>query len=134
MSEVKYAKIGSVSEFTILKPVKSYWFKWDAANKKALKSEKWEAGYTQKFDIDTDMGIISFSRDQLQQMFFAARKGLTSDINHKRFGVKTNGKQGIEVRYFLNLIPQEEEIQVDNQVDNSIPLEDLGINVDDIKL
>ena len=99
----EFIKLSTVSEFTIVKPIKSYWLRWDDEKKEYERSESYQEGFQQKFQIETDKGIIDFSGSQLGQLFFEGREGLTSDINGKTFEVRTNGKQGKDIRYFLNL-------------------------------
>lgn len=101
--EIKYAKLSEVGEFTIINPIKSFWQKYNEADNTFEKKDDYFEGATQKFQIDTTAGRIDFSKNQLEQMFFGARVGLTSDINGKSFWVKTNGKQGKEIRYFINI-------------------------------
>lgn len=89
-------------EFSLKNFVKKFYQKYDEANKKYVKSDAWAEGMSPVYLFGLKDGQdIELSRATLSQCLVSAfdyRKGLL-DCN---FTVKTNGKTGKEVRYFIN--------------------------------
>lgn len=114
MSEVTYTKLGDLigKEFTVNK-VWGYSFKkWDDANKKMLIFDQYEEGSRKVWGVDTDKGKLDLGKYQLGDMLTNVMKDGIADLNGKTFSVKSNGKTGMEVRYYLNHVktPQKESL------------------------
>lgn len=89
-------------EFTV-DAVKGYQYKkYDPESKRMITSEKWEQGFSKKYGVETDKGFMDISAGQLGNMFEGVQKNGVADLRGKTFFVKSNGKEGMEIRYFLN--------------------------------
>lgn len=102
---MNFVKLSETTNFTIEK-VWGYKFKkWDEQNKKMLVSDSWMEGYSKRWDIDTDKGKLDLSNQQFAQILTSCfdNKSQISSIAGKTFTVKTNGKSGMDIRYFINL-------------------------------
>ena len=89
-------------EFTV-EAVKGYqWKRWDNESRRVMVAEKYEQGFSKKYGIETDKGFMDISGGQLGNMFEGVQKNGVSDLRGKTFHVKSNGKEGMEIRYFLN--------------------------------
>lgn len=75
---------------------------WDAANKKMLRSDTWQEGYRKTYNLETDQGKLTVSAGQLGQMLEVYVKDGKSDLVGQGISVKSNGKQGMDIRYFFN--------------------------------
>jgi len=103
-----YVKLSSLVDgtFTVQK-VFGYKFKmWDNATKKMLISEKWEKDYRKMYTIDTDRGTLDVSASQMGNMLEAVTKDGRADINGRAFSVKSNGKTGMDIRYYINAVKE----------------------------
>lgn len=121
MEEKKYTKLSELvnSTFTIEK-VWGYKYKqWDNVNRKMLVSEKYEQGYRKLYDVDTNKGKMDLGTGQLGSLLEAVFKDGVANLNGKTFEVKSNGKSGMDIRYYFNEIkvgnaPQEVPKPEDN--------------------
>ena len=104
MEQQSFTKLGALIDqvFTVTK-VGGYQFKmWSPTENKMLVSDTWEKGYQKKYRVETDKGILELSSSQLSQLLEGVVKDGVADINGRSFQVKSNGKTGLEVRYYLN--------------------------------
>ena len=128
MNEVKYTKLSEVGEFTYINYVNHAFKKWDTEQKKMLSVQRPEAGYSLKYTVKTDKGLLDLSESQLSTMLgkvFNRIDRERSDLRNAKFAVKTNGKTGMELRYFFNFLGyQDEVIQVENY---DAPVEEISI-------
>lgn len=99
-----HIKLADIQEFTVKSVGRSFWQFWDAANKKMLTSDNYQKDYSLKWNVETDLGQLTLSKDQLSQMLVGVVREGKADIIGKKFSVKTNGKEGKEIRYFLSPI------------------------------
>lgn len=130
-----YTKLSDLVDdsFTITK-VWGYQFKlWDNESKRMLVSEKWEKGYRKIYGLDTSKGSLDLSASQLGQMLESVNKAGVADINGKTFNVKSNGKTGMDIRYYINPAPasqRAEPSKTDNVAEvvdgETINLDELG--------
>lgn len=105
-----FKKISEVKSFTIEKIVKVYFERWNEQEGKYEKSDVYQQGFSQKYLIETFDSLLPLSKDQLQQCLIACLNlDGTANIIGKSFSVKTNGKTGKEIRYWINKmsIPQD---------------------------
>lgn len=100
--ENKYAKLKDIDQFTIKSIASPHFQKWDKENKQMLKDPGYVEGYKKVWEATTDKGILTLSRDQMGQMLIAFLDNGKCDVVGKTFKVKTNGKEGMEIRYFIN--------------------------------
>lgn len=80
------------------------WKMWDAQNNKMLVSENWQKDYQKRYQVITDKGQIDMSQSQVANMLEGVCHAGKSDIIGCTFHVKSNGKTGKEIRYFLNAV------------------------------
>lgn len=99
-----FQKLKDLSQFTVKSYVKKVWSKWDEANKKFIKSDVWMTGLSPKYEVETEGGQLELSQDQMGQMLVATLSGGQANIVGRTFTVKTNGKEKLEIRYYLNLL------------------------------
>lgn len=101
----EYTKLGALvgQAFTVTK-VGGYQFKmWNPTTNKMEVSDTWQQGFQKKYRVETDKGILELSSSQLSQLLEGVVKDGVADINGRSFTVKSNGKTGMEIRYFLNV-------------------------------
>ena len=112
-----YVKLSAVKEF-LLESIEGYsWFMLDATINKPQKSQEWFEGASKTWNLITDKGNMTVSQGQMSQMLVAAFDGQISEPVGKTFTVKTNGKEGKDRRYFINLKKteaKEEQVDVSN--------------------
>ena len=89
--------------FTVEKVWGYKWKKWNADTKKFEIAQTWERDFQKKWDVDTDRGKLDLSQSQMANLLELTCKNGVSDINGRTFSVKSNGKTGMEIRYFFNL-------------------------------
>lgn len=99
-----YTKLGDLvdSSFTVLK-VRGFGYKmWDDVNKKMLFSSEPEKGYRKVYTVETDKGVMDLGAGQMGNLLEGTSKDGKADIINWTFNVKSNGKTGKDIRYFLN--------------------------------
>ena len=105
-----YVKLGALvnQQFTITK-VWGYKYKmWNPQTNKMEVSDTWEKGYQKKYQVDTDKGKLELSSSQVGQLLEGVFKDGVADINNQTFSVKSNGKTGVYIRYYLSPAKREE--------------------------
>jgi hypothetical protein len=118
MSDVKYIKLSDLvdGEFTVEKVFFPQYKMWDNDAKKMLVSERWEQGYRKIYGVVTDKGTLDMSASQIGNMLEGVSKGGEAKIVGRTFKVKSNGKTGMEIRYYIN--PTKEERQTSEAWEN----------------
>jgi hypothetical protein len=139
----KYTKLTALidQDFTV-KEAKGYNYQfWDNANRTMKKEDKWFEGAQKKYTIITDKGELTLGPGQLANLLEAVYKNGKADINGVTFHVKSNGKSGLDIRYFFSVaskatLPRPSESRPTTEwvnkpvADNAF--EDDPINLDDI--
>jgi hypothetical protein len=123
--EKKYNKLSALvnNDFTVEK-VWGYEFKaWDNVAKTMLTSKTWVKDHRKMYQIETDQGKLDISAGQLGNMLEGVSKDGKADLNGKTFHVKSNGKSGIDIRYYIN--PVFDKPVVDDDDDEPINLDDI---------
>lgn len=78
---------------------------WDDVNKKYLTDNNWFKGAQKKYPVTLDGGsIVDMSGSQIGSMLEGVMHAGQADIIGATFNVKSNGKTGQEIRYFLNAL------------------------------
>lgn len=100
----KYTKLKDLvnSSFTIEKVWGYKWKMWNQAENRMVSSEKWFEGAQKKWAIESDKGEFDVSDYQFGQMLAGCFSDRGSVIVGKTFDVKSNGKEGKDIRYFVN--------------------------------
>ena len=97
-------------QFTI-QEVKGFSYKlWDQAQKTMLFSPTFVKGYRKIWALETSEGTLDVSASQLGTMLESVCYNGNSVLKGKSFEVKSNGKEGQEIRYFFNLREQPKEM------------------------
>ena len=111
MSDTKYIKLVDLvdNSFTVEKVFYPQYKMWDSEAKRMLISERWEKGYRKIYGVVTDKGTLDLSSNQLANMLESVSKAGEAKIIGRTFNVKSNGKSGMDIRYYIN--PTKEERQ-----------------------
>lgn len=99
-----YTKLSNLVDdtFTVNK-VFGYKFKmWDNEQRKMLISETWVKDHRKMYTMETDKGTLDLSASQMGNLLEAVTKDGRADINGRTFSVKSNGKSGMDIRYYIN--------------------------------
>ena len=104
MEEKRYTKLSElVGETFTVKQVSGYKFKmWDNGTKKMVSEDKWFNGSRKVYQVETDKGWLDLGSGQLANLLEAVFKDGVADINLATFEVKSNGKTGMDIRYYFN--------------------------------
>jgi hypothetical protein len=89
--------------------INGYKFKrWNEAEKKMETSDTPQKGFRKIYQVEIKTkdsgGVVDFSKSQLAEMLELSLQGNQADIKNKIFVCRSNGKTGMEIRYFFNLI------------------------------
>lgn len=116
-----FVKLGDLvdKKFTIVKNNGYKWKKWDKEANKMLVSDtpqKFAEGWNKKYTIETDKGIVDLTETQVGKLLTGGLKGNTADLSNLIVELKSNGKAGMDIRYFFNVVGRAEgEVQLDNE-------------------
>lgn len=91
-------------DFTVQSVGRFFWQFWSDSEGKMLKSDNYIEGYKKTYPVITDKGQMDLGTGKLGEMLEAAFSEGKSDLTQKTFSVKSNGKSGKDVRYYLNLV------------------------------
>lgn len=92
------------STFEVLEVQKYLWKKWDDQEKKMLTSDLYVEGYRKVYPVLTNKGRVDMGSGQLGNLLEAVFYQGKADLINKTFEVKSNGKQGMDIRYYFNLL------------------------------
>ncbi len=120
-----FKKISEVQSFKIISIVKSYFERWNEAEKKYEKSDAWQEGFSPKWLIDCGEYYLPLSKDQVSQCLMSSFRGGQSDIIGKSYSVKSNGKTGKEIRYWINQLREQHTEQEQPKMDTTIEKEEM---------
>lgn len=104
MESKKFVKLSDLvgDRFTIVKVGKFSYKKWDNESRKMLVSDNWVQGYQKIYQVETDRGYVDMSSAKVGEMLESVSKFGESSIVGRVFNVKSNGKTGMDIRYFIN--------------------------------
>ena len=101
----KFTKLSELidKEFTVHGYLGYKWKAWDDINKKMLVSEEFVKGYRKMHAFETDKGLLDLGPGQVGSLLegILTRDG-RAELLHRTFTVKSNGKSGLDIRYYLN--------------------------------
>lgn len=102
--QITYTKLANLvnDEFTVEKAGGYTFKKWDDTTKRMLISETYEEGYRKMYTIDTDKGRLDLGSGQLSALLEAVYTKGEASLNGRTFKVKSNGKTGMDIRYYFN--------------------------------
>ena len=109
MDKKEFTKLSALvdGEFTVEKVYFPKYKMWDNEAKKMLVSERWEKGYRKIYGVESDKGILDLSQGQIGSLLESVSKGGEATIIGRTFKVKSNGKSGMDIRYYLNPVAEE---------------------------
>jgi hypothetical protein len=127
-----YTKLSNLvnGTFTITNFNGYKWKMWDSAEKKMLVSDVWQKDYRKVYSVETDKGLLDLSASQVGVLLETVVRNGVSDLNNQTFQVKSNGKTGMEIRYFFNVVRDSAPIKDEKIVEEIKDIDD--INLDDI--
>lgn len=131
-----YTKLSSLvnGTFTIQKFNGYKWKMWDNVEKKMLISDTWQKDYRKVYQVETDKGLLDLSSNQTGILLEAVVRNGIADLNNQTFQVKSNGKTGMDIRYFFNVVrdaaPKQEVVKDETLIDDLKEIDE--INLDEI--
>ena len=140
-NKIEYTKLSKLvdQDFTITKAGGYQFKKWDNENRRMLVEEKWTEGYRKLYTIDTNKGRMDLGAGQLGNLLEGVYKAGVADINGVTFHVKSNGKTGMDIRYFFNVVRDTPQAPVQTEIRDTYPpvadnpvVDNEPINLDDI--
>lgn len=104
MSDVTYVKLSQLvnDEFTVESMGSPKWRAWDEINRKFETSDFYAPNHQKIYPTVTDKGKLDLSASQVGQMLEGVVYDGKADVVGITFRVKSNGKVGKEIRYWLN--------------------------------
>lgn len=104
MNDKQFTKLSAlIDENITIESVGGYSYKaWDAQNNKMLVSDTPVKGYRKLWQVVTDKGQLDLGSGQMGNLLEGVMHAGQSNIIGATFSVKSNGKTGMEVRYYLN--------------------------------
>ena len=100
----KFTKLTALVDdsFTVIKSYGWKYKKWDPVSNKMLVSDRYERDFQKKYTVETDKGTMDLGPGQLANLLEAVFRDGVADIIDRTFSVKSNGKTGMEIRYYFN--------------------------------
>lgn len=92
--------------FTIEKVWGFKWKMWDQEAKRMISEDTYFKGGRKIYSVDTDKGKIDLGQGQMGTILEVVSQKGVADINGKTIKVTSNGKTGMEIRYFFNEIKE----------------------------
>ena len=126
--ESKFVKMSDLVDktFRVEKVWPYKWKFWDNVAKKMLVSDTYVDQHRKVYGVVTNLGTVDMSATSLGSMLEGVSKDGQSNIIGASFHVKSNGKAGMEIRYYINSAKPEPK-----PIDEEYP-EAEQINLDDI--
>jgi hypothetical protein len=115
--------------FTVNKVYGYKWKMWDNNEKKMLVSDVWQKDYRKVYQVETDKGTLDMSASQLGVLLENVVKDGQANLNGQTYQVKSNGKTGMDIRYFFNVV-RDSEPKPEPKLEPSNEPDDF--NIDDI--
>ena len=121
-----YTKMSALVDknFTVQKVNGYKWKKWDNVAKTMLSSDTYVAEHSKKWEIETDKGKMDVSQSQMGSMLEGVSRDGMSTIIGATFHVKSNGKTGMEIRYFINPVREQPEDRNDDSAKDEMKHKD----------
>ena len=104
-NKITYTRLGDLvgDSFTV-EDAGGYTFKrWNAEAKRMETSEKYQEGFRKMYTVDTDKGRMDLGSGQLGQLLELTYSKGQANITGRTFSVKSNGKTGMDIRYFFSV-------------------------------
>lgn len=100
----QYTKLSElVGKTMTIKSINGYkWKMWSAPDKRMVSKDTYFEGASKKYQVDTDKGLLDLGTGQLGNLLEAVFKDGQADLNGKTFKVESNGKTGMDIRYYFS--------------------------------
>jgi predicted Zn-dependent protease len=95
--------------FTIKKVWPAQWTMWDNVARTMSKSDVPKKDHSKTYNVVTSEGTVGISAHMLGNFLEAVQSNGQSSIIGATFRLATNGKTGMEVRYFINVVDDVED-------------------------
>lgn len=127
MDNKKYTKLSELvnSQFTVTDAFGYTWKKWDDTSKRMLTSERYEEGFRKVYSVKTDKGSLDLGSGQLSALLETVYVRGKADIINRSFAVKSNGKTGLDIRYYFSAVKKEDKVYTPAEDEQEISLEDI---------
>lgn len=76
---------------------------WSAADGRMIVRDTYEEGFSKKYQVETDHGTLDLGSGQLGNLLEAVFYQGNASLIGRTFEVKSNGKEGKDIRYFFNV-------------------------------
>lgn len=101
-----YTKLSALvdQDFTV-KSVAGYkWKMWSPVDKRMVSRDTYAEGFSKKYEVETDKGWLDLGSGQIGSLLETTFKQGKADLIDKTFHVKSNGKTGMEIRYYFDVL------------------------------
>jgi hypothetical protein len=121
--EKTFTKLSALVDdtFTVLKSDGYTFKKWDNEQRKMLTSDQWQEGYKKTYTLETDKGILDVGSGQLGNLLEAVFYNGEAKMIGTTYEVKSNGKTGMEIRYFFNVKKQDIQEHPKDEPQDEVP-------------
>ena len=126
-----YTKLSNLvnDTFTVTEAFGYQWKRYNAEVKRMEISEQYAEGFRKMYTINTDKGRMDLGAGQLGQLLEGVYQKGVADINGRTFSVKSNGKTGMDIRYYINPVrdnaPKQDTLPKHEDVEKQIDLADI---------
>lgn len=121
---MEYVKLKDLvgKTFTV-ESVEGYnWQMWLAGEGRMHISDTYQEGHRKTWKLKTNKGTLSLGAGQMGNVLEAIHNKGVSDLIGKTISVKSNGKTGVDIRYFFNQAKEEPK----EESHDDINLDDIG--------
>lgn len=84
---------------------------WAEGEKRFVTSVTPQEGFRKVFPTDTDKGRLDLGTGQLGSLLVACMEDGKADLTNKTFKVTSNGKSGMDIRYYFDLAGSQGQVQ-----------------------
>ena len=121
-----YTKLSALvnKTFTVQKSFGYKWKKWDKEKGAMLVEDRYVPGFRKVYTISTDKGYLDLGAGQLGNLLEAIFKNGVSELLDSTFEVKSNGKTGMDIRYYFKPTEPTDEVHTFNDEDK-VTLDDI---------
>lgn len=138
---MEYTKLKDLidSQFTVSGVIGYKFKRWNEAEEKMEIADSPGIGFRKLYQVQTDKGLLDLGTGQIGGLLEAVFAGGRADLVGRTFEVKSNGKTGLDTRYFFNAVKgatQTQEVIKDVVLDDLPPIESYSdekpVNLDSI--
>lgn len=104
MEQKKYTKLKDLvgKSFNVKQVYGFKWKMWLQGENRMTVSDTYLEGHSKKWALETEHGELEVSDYQFGSMLASVFTGDGSVLVGRTFNVKSNGKEGMEIRYYIN--------------------------------